>query len=129
MSTLVSLAMIIFMPVILAVASIPLRIQQFGRPDINRPREEGAQLTGVGARIVHAQKNAWEAAIMFIGTLFIVVQAGTPLAAVATVSTVFVVIRCVYVAMYLLNIGWLRFLSFLAGASTLLWMVISALSA
>lgn len=63
----------------------------------NNLRRLSNLLCGMGARIVHAQNNAWEAAIMFTGTVFIATQAGAEL---ATASTIFVAIRYVYVVVY-----------------------------
>jgi len=123
MITLYCLAFIVFLPILLSLGSIPFRVRQFSRPDIQRPREQAEKLTGAGARIVHAQSNSWEAAILFIGTLFIAIQSGVALDALVLPSLIFAAIRVLYCAVYLLGLGYARFISFLTSVGVLFWIL------
>ena len=73
------LAIILLIPIVLALGSIPFRIHQFSFVDIQNPRPQAARLRGAGARIVNAQKNAWEALVMFTVAIFIARSADVPL--------------------------------------------------
>jgi len=126
MTALYCLAFVAFIPVVLALGSIPFRVAQFSSPDIRQPREQAAKLTGAGARIVHAQKNGWEALVLFTVTLFIAFQSGANPAAIALPSLLYAVIRMIYCVFYLLDYGVMRFVSFLAGVGMLIWILVLA---
>lgn len=117
------LTIVLLMPITLALGSIPFRIQQCSAPDFEQPREQAAQLIGAGARIVHAQKNAWEALIIFTVALFIASQNAMLGDAIVPACIVFVVARLCHAFFYLIGKGILRFLSFLAGLGAALWIV------
>lgn len=117
------LTVVLLMPIILALGSIPFRIHQFSMVDLERPREQASQLTGAGARIVHAQNNAWEALIIFTVALFIASQNATLSDAIVPACIVFVVARVCHAFFYLMGKGVLRFLSFLTGLGAALWIV------
>jgi uncharacterized MAPEG superfamily protein len=123
MTALYCLAFIAFLPIVLALGSIPFRVRQFNLPDIQRPREQAEKLQGAGARIVHAQNNGWEAAILFAITLFIAFQAGVEPGALALPSLLFVVARIIYCVIYLLGYGYTRFFVFLSGIGILFWIL------
>lgn len=109
------LTIVLVLPIILALSSIPFRIKQFSNVDLNNPRGQAALMTGVGARIVDAQKNAWEALIFFAVALFIATSNGVQPAEISTACMIFVAMRLLHVIFYLANIGPLRFLAFLGG--------------
>ena len=52
-------------PFLLSASSGYFRAQQFGSADNKNPRAQQAALEGTGARLVAAQKNAWEALAIF----------------------------------------------------------------
>ncbi|MFP8875176.1 MAG: MAPEG family protein [Myxococcota bacterium] len=52
-------------PFLLSASSGYFRVQQFGSADNKNPRAQQAALEGKGARLVAAQKNAWEALAIF----------------------------------------------------------------
>jgi len=127
MIALYCLIAVMFLPIILSIGSIPFRFQQESGPNIYQPREQAARLKGAGARITHAQNNSWEALILFSTTLLLVFLSGTDLNDVALPCLIFVGIRLMYIGFYMANFGWARFISFLSGASVLVWMLITAL--
>ena len=55
----------IFLPYILAFASLPFRLKQFGEVDFLYPRRQGEKLVDAGSSVVSAQFNAWEALTIF----------------------------------------------------------------
>jgi uncharacterized MAPEG superfamily protein len=116
-----------FIPLVLALGSIPFRIQLDKIPDVNKPREQAGRLTGAGARIIHAQNNSWEALLLFAVTLFIAYQTGVESELITIPSIAYVVIRLIYIIFYLLNLGWLRFATFVTGLMSLIWILTIAL--
>lgn len=121
------LTFILLLPIILALGSIPFRVQQFSRPDLNNPRAQAALLTGVGERIVHAQKNAWEALIVFTVVLFIAYANNVDAQAITTACLVYVVARVLHPVFYLANMGLLRFGTFMVGFLAAMSIVYTAL--
>lgn len=121
------LAILMFIPIVLALGSIPFRIQLDKAPDIYKPREQALRLKGAGARINHAQNNSWEALLLFAVTLFIAYQAGADPELILVPSVAYVAIRILYILFYMMNLAWLRFITFLLGAMDLLWILFIAL--
>ena len=114
-------------PYILAFSSIPFRLKQFGNVNFNDPRAQGEQLVENGARIVAAQKNAWEALAVFAVTLLIGVTYEVPENVLATASLVFIGARIAHAFFYMMGQGALRALSFGAAFGACLWIMIIAL--
>lgn len=126
---LISLSLIMFMPLILAMASILPRTAQFGKPDYENPRAQADDLTGVGHRIVAAQSNAWEALALFIAALAICSLAGLSFSAIAYPTVLFVGARISHAVFYIAGKGILRFLSFVASMVALIWILVLAFQA
>ena len=70
MITTVVLAILVVLPIAMALITIPVRIKQLSYMDLNSPRQQATELTGIGQRLVHAQANAWEALVIYLATLF-----------------------------------------------------------
>lgn len=85
-----------------------LRYKQFGYYDNRHPRQQQSQLTGVGARAMGAQANSWETLQIYTAVLFIAYAAGVDLARLDLVSILFLVLRVIYVALYLMDLAALR---------------------
>ena len=109
------LNIVLVLPIILAIGSLPFRIKQFAKADLKNPRGQAAMLTGAGSRIVDAQKNAWEALIFFAVALFIAISNGVQPAEISTACMVFVGMRLLHVIFYMADLAPLRFLAFLGG--------------
>lgn len=121
------LTLILLLPIILAVSSVPFRVQQFARPDLNNPRAQAELLTGVGERVVHAQKNAWEALVVFAVVLFIAYANNVDPQDIATACLVYVAARLLHAVFYLANLGILRFGAFMVGFVAAMSIVYKAL--
>jgi uncharacterized MAPEG superfamily protein len=127
MTALYCFIIVMFIPLILALGSIPFRVQQESLPNIRQPREQAARLTGAGARITHAQNNSWEALLLFSSTLLVVFLTGTDLRAVSLPCLLFVAARVSHATFYLLDFAWARFASFALGTAMLIWILLIAL--
>ena len=74
-----------------------------GGYDNNRPREWLARQQGWRLRANAAQANCFEALPFFIGALLWAQQAGADMHRVELLAVSFVLLRCVYVALYVLD--------------------------
>lgn len=103
--------------------------KQFGKADNNNPRAQSAQLTGVGARAVAAQQNAWEALAVFTASLAAAIFAGVEPASLAAPALLFVAARIAHAACYLNDLASARSGSFLVATLACLWIFGKALAA
>jgi len=89
--------------------------KQFGKADNNNPRAQAAQLTGVGARAVAAQQNAWEALAVFTAAVAVAHLAGADAGKSATAALVFLGARLVHPVAYIADFPTLRTGVFVVG--------------
>ncbi|GGQ25277.1 MAPEG family protein [Shewanella litoralis] len=94
-----------------AKVPVAMAMAKLGRYDNNHPRAQQAQLTGFGARAVAGHQNAFESLIVFGVAVLTALVTNNVTDVVAILAIVHVVARVVYHAMYLLNYGTLRSLS------------------
>lgn len=125
---LVCITIAIFIPQMLAFASIRYRLQQFGKIDIKQPRVQASELSDGGHRAVAAQNNAWEALALFLAAIVMASIAGVPAAELSTPAIVFIVSRLAHAVFYLSDRAPLRTLSFLAAFGSVMWIVVKAFS-
>lgn len=126
---LISLTVIMFLPLMLAIGSIRFRVIQFGKPDIENPRAQAADLSGAGQRIVSAQHNAWEALALYVTALTLCALSGLSLDAIVYPSLLFVCARFSHAIFYIAGIGSVRFVSFITSLGALGWILILAFNA
>ena len=107
-----SVLFIILIPFFLALFNDYLRVREFGEFDNNNPREQTANLTGLGARVWAAQQNSWEALVMFAPSVLIANIAGADPVQSTYAAVVFCVARVSHSAFYIFNIGTLRSISY-----------------
>lgn len=86
-----------------------------GGYDNSNPRDQQANLSGVGKRALAAHLNGLEAFPIFAVAGLAAIQRNADLRAVAALCTNFVVVRAVYVAAYLRDNGGLRSAMFAVG--------------
>ena len=86
------------LPYVLAFTGSYHKGKQFGKVDNNNPRVQSAQLTGVGARAVAAQQNAWEALAVFTASLAAAFFAGVEPASLALPALIFAAARIAHAA-------------------------------
>lgn len=112
------------MPIIAAGVGAKARLSLPGGVDNNNPRQQAAQLEGVGARAYAAQANAWEALAMF--TVAVVINhlaQGAP-GPSGLLAMLFIVARFGHLAAYLANKGTLRSACFGVGLLCCVGLVI-----
>jgi uncharacterized MAPEG superfamily protein len=105
------------------------RQKQLGSVDNKEPRTQSAKLTGAGARAVAAQGNCWEALAVFSAAVLAVSVSGIELQSIATLALAFVLLRVVYIGLYIGNLDKLRSLAFLVGYGICMYLFYLALSA
>lgn len=126
-TTLICFLIIMTMPIALALSTIPYRFAQFGKPDIQQPRLQANQLIGTGYRLDAAQKNAWEALILFAAALVLASLAGVDLKYLSTPSLMFVSARVLHAVFYTFNMAALRFIAFIISIISIGWIVVATL--
>lgn len=118
------------LPYVWAFSSLPFRLSQFGKPDIDQPRVQADQLLGAGARVVGAQSNAWEALILFAaGNLGALLGGVEPAGYWALAAMIWAAARVGHGAFYLLGIAPMRILSFGISAGMSFWILTMGLMA
>ncbi len=109
------LLVVAVLPYVLSTLTGVYRVRQFGALDNKHPRAQQAALTGVGARAMAAQQNAWEALPFFTAAVLVSHLAGADPGWAATLSVGFAATRIVHPIVYLANVDVLRSLVFLVG--------------
>lgn len=84
-----------------------------------KPRDWYQQLSGYRARAAAAQSNCWEALPFFAAAVIIAHQLQASQNSLNLLAIGFVVLRLVYIAMYLANLHWQR---------TMVWTIAIALN-
>lgn len=120
------LIVITFLPFVLAMIGGAFRKQQLGVFDNKLPRIQQMQLTGIAARAMGAQQNAWEALMMFVPIVMVVQIVGVDPVKSGLTAIVFVVLRLLHAIFYVANLDALRSLVFLFGIVCLIRLVVLA---
>jgi uncharacterized MAPEG superfamily protein len=120
------LVVTVFLPFVIAMVGFNLRKKQFGVADNHLPRIQQAQMTGIGARAIGAQQNAWEALMMFTPVVMVVQIAGVDPTASGLTGIVFVVARLLHAIFYLADLDKLRSLMFVIGIICLIRLIVLA---
>jgi uncharacterized MAPEG superfamily protein len=109
------LVLVALLPYVLSFAGAYFRQRQLGRIDNKHPRQQAAQLEGVGARAYAAQQNAWEALPFFTAGVVVSHLAGADAGTAANLSIGYLATRIVHPIVYLANLDLLRSLVFGVG--------------
>lgn len=95
----------------LAKVPVAMAMAKLGGYDNAHPRAQQAKLTGFGARAIAGHQNAFESLLVFGIAVLTAIVTNNVTDLVAILAIVHVVARVVYHALYLLNYGTLRSLS------------------
>ncbi|WP_434928444.1 MAPEG family protein [Shewanella sp. HL-SH2] len=95
----------------LAKVPVAMAMSKLGGYDNAHPRAQQAKLTGFGARAIAGHQNAFESLLVFGIAVLTAIVTNNVTDVVAILAIVHVVARVVYHALYLLNYGTLRSLS------------------
>jgi uncharacterized MAPEG superfamily protein len=128
-TVLVCLLIAVLLPYVLAFTGSYHKGKQFGKVDNNNPRVQSAQLTGVGARAVAAQQNAWEALAVFTASLAAAFFAGVDAASLALPALIFAAARVAHAGCYLADLASARSGTFLVATVACLWIFAKAIGA
>ena len=113
------LVIVALLPYVLSTAGGYFKMRQFGTIDNKHPRIQAAKLEGVGARMLAAQQNAWEALGFFTAALAEVARSSTA----ANLSLVFLATRVLHPILYLANLDIARSSVFLVGLGCGIWLL------
>lgn len=102
------LFVISLLPVLLALLGGYLRYRQFGRFDNNNPRLQQAHMTGLGARAMAAQKNAWEALVLYASMCLLAEVSGVDVYTLSYTAVLFLLCRIAHPVFYLLDMATYR---------------------
>lgn len=115
------------LPLVWAFASLPLRVKQLGKADLQQPRLQAAQLTAAGAGVWGAQMNAWEALSLYMAaTLAAFMQGVDPAGQWATASLIWLAARVLHGVAYTMEIAALRVACFAVGTAMAVWIFVMA---
>ena len=112
-SPIIVLLLLTILPLCISWITGYFRFSQLGVVDNKLPREQIQQLTGIGARSVAAQKNAWEALVIYSATLLALYITQVPVEQYAMICWAIFALRCLYTVFYLINWDILRSLAFI----------------
>lgn len=114
------------LPITLAVIGGYLRYRQFGRFDNHHPRLQQAQMSGLGARVLGAQKNAWEALVFYAVMCLLAQVSAVDLAEFSYAAGLFLLSRIAHPIFYMLDMDTYRSLVFLIAWLSCLYIGIKA---
>lgn len=115
-----------FLPFVWVFAGHAFRQRQFGHIDNHHPRLQQTQLTGIGARALAAQQNAWEALAMFTPAVLVAHLNGVTAGQASLAAILFISARVLHGVFYLADIDWLRSLIWIVGAGAVIWLFVLA---
>jgi uncharacterized MAPEG superfamily protein len=115
-----------FLPFAWAFSCHAFRQKQFGNIDNDYPRLQQATLTGIGARALAAQQNAWEALAMFTPAVLTAHVNGATTGQASLAAMLFIAARVVHGGLYLANLSTLRSLAWVVGAGSVIWLFVLA---
>lgn len=96
---------LIYLPRVIVIRA---QMQQPGGLDNHNPRDQQARLTGVGRRANAAHQNMLEAFPIFAAGILASMYARVELRVVVGLGAAFVVLRLIYVGLYLADLAWPR---------------------
>jgi uncharacterized MAPEG superfamily protein len=115
-------------PIILAVSGGYLRYRQCGRFDNHHPRLQQAELTGMAARVLAAQKNAWEALALYTAMCVLAYVSPIDISAFSHAAGLFLLSRIAHPVFYLLDMASYRSLVFLVSWLSCLYIGLRAIT-
>ncbi|AKT37442.1 MAPEG family protein [Chondromyces crocatus] len=102
----------VILPYVWQVPVVAARRRQFEKLDNNNPRQQVAQLQGVGARAYAAQQNAFEALAVFVPAVLVAHVTHADPSQSAALALVWVVCRVLHGVLYLADVAAVRSLAF-----------------
>ena len=113
MSVLITCLLIACALAILSKGPVAYFMNQLGGYNNKHPRNQQAKLTGTGARALAAHQNSFESLILFAPAILVAVATNTTGDTIQYLAISHVVARVLYNILYIMNIHYLRTLSWL----------------
>lgn len=123
------LFIVTFFPMILAFIGGYLRYRQVNKFDNRHPRAQQAELTGMAARVLAAQKNAWEALIFYSAVTLLAFYSSVNLRDLSEAAILFLACRILHPIFYALDMALFRSLIFIVGWLSCVYIAIRAFTA
>lgn len=123
------LFIVTFFPMILAFIGGYLRYKHVDIFDNRHPRDQQAELTGVAARVLAAQKNAWEALIFYSAVTLLAFYSSVNLRELSGAAILFLACRVLHPIFYALDMAVFRSLIFMVGWLSCVYIAIRAFTA
>ncbi|HAO25791.1 MULTISPECIES: MAPEG family protein [unclassified Methylophaga] len=123
------LFIVTFFPMILAFIGGYLRYKHVDIFDNRHPREQQSELTGVAARVLAAQKNAWEALIFYSAVTLLAFYSSVNLRDLSEAAILFLACRILHPIFYALDLAVFRSLIFMVGWLSCVYIAIRAFTA
>lgn len=120
------LFLLVLAPIILAGVGALCRAREFEHFDNKYPRLQQQNSSGLGARALAAQNNAWENLLVFTVVVFIAYAVGVDLAQLGTISLIFLTLRVLHAIFYLANLDILRSASYGLGLACCIYIFVIA---
>ena len=115
------------LPIVCSWVSGYGRHSELGEVDNKNPRLQNAKLTGLGARAVAAQGNAWEALMVLVATVLAMQLAGLEFAAYTSLFQAFIVLRVLHALTYFINQDIVRSIVWIGAYGICIYLMIQAL--
>ena len=119
---LICLLIIIAIPFVLAGVGGYFRRSQLGSLDNHSPRQQARELSGAGARVYAAQKNAWEATAVFTAAVLTAHVVGADPRMSCWLAMAFVAFRVLHAICYIADWATPRSLTFIGGLVSAVWL-------
>jgi uncharacterized MAPEG superfamily protein len=123
------LFIVTFLPMLLAMLGGYCRYKQFGKFDNHYPRLQQAHMSGLGARVLAAQQNAWEALMMFSAMTLLAYTSGLNLQEFSYAAGLFLLSRLFHPLFYILDMDTYRSLVFMIGLFSCIYIGVKAITA
>ncbi len=127
MTTLIICLMIAILLPYLSKVPVAIAMNKLGGYNNHYPREQQAKLQGFGARASAAHQNSFEALIVFATAVLTAIATNHVTSTIQTLAIIYIVLRLVYHALYLMNLASLRSTVWFIGLGlclAILWLCI-----
>ena len=98
-----------------------------GGVDNKNPRQQNTLLEGTGARAVAAQKNAWEAFVVYCAAVLAIILSGADASSFTIAIWVYMISRVLHLLFYVFNLDILRSFAFFGSFGSCLYILFSSL--
>jgi len=117
------LVFVAFVPYVLAGLGGYVKIKLLGKLDNQHPRIQSSELTGVGARVIASQSNAWEALAFYSATILTVNASGVAWEQLSIPAMIFCATRIAHPLLYISNQATARSIVVVTGIACCIYML------